>query len=224
MRNVMTSGRDIGPGDAASGNFRGDRNSTLLRINNGIVDCRTEEELLRAVGRALEEVVAFDNLGLTFFDAATQRYRFIAMAVNDNASAFAVGKEVDVRQAHGGSVPFDGTRALLLENLDAQPPGTPFAQRLFDEGFKSFLAVPLLRHGNTLGTLGLASRNCGAYGERDVDFMQQVAGQVAIAVANLKAFDDINGLRREASRLAERRHALLEVNNAIITGLKREPL
>jgi formate hydrogenlyase transcriptional activator len=135
--------------------------------------------------RALEEVVRFDNLGLTFFDAATQRYRLIAMAVDDRASAFVVGKEVDGRQAYGGSVPFDPTRALLLENLDAQPPDTLFAQRLVDEGFKSFLAVPLLRHAATLGTLGLASRTAGEYDEHDVDFMQQVAGQIAIAVWEL---------------------------------------
>ena len=221
MRNLMTSERDIGPGDAASASSRWDRNSTLLRINNFIVDCRTEDELLRAVGRALEEVVAFDNLGMTFFDAATQRYRFIAMAVDDRSSAFAVGKEVDVRQVQGG-VPFDPARAFLLENLDGQPPDTPFAQRLFDEGFRSFLAVPLLRRGDSVGTLGLASRTAGAYGEQDVDFMQQVAGQVAIAVANLKAFDDIDALRRDASRLAERRGALLEINNTLAAHLTED--
>ena len=138
MHDVMPSWRHIGAGDAAVSTCGADRNSTLLRINNATVDCRTEKELLTAVAQALEDVVRFDNLGLTFFDAATQRYRLIAMAVDDRASAFAVGKEVEGRQAYGGTVPFDPTRVLLLENLDAQSPDTLFAHRLVDEGFKSF--------------------------------------------------------------------------------------
>ncbi len=62
------------------------------------------------------------------------------------------------------------------------------------------------------------------YSESDSHFLQEVASQVAPAVVNLKGFQQIKELNQRAAQIAERRRALLEVNNAVITSLRQEEL
>ena len=54
------------------------------------------------------------------------------------------------------------------------------------------------------------------YSEEDAAFLQEVANQVAIAIANMKAHEEIASLNTKITRAAERSRTLLEINNAII--------
>lgn len=51
-----------------------------------------------------------------------------------------------------------------------------------------------------------------------------MAGQIALAVENVKAYHEINVLSRQMRWSAERSPALLEINNAIITKLTQSEL
>jgi formate hydrogenlyase transcriptional activator len=55
--------------------------------------------------------------------------------------------------------------------------------------------VPLTTQGRTFGTINLASRNPNAFSSADVELMQQVATQVAIALENALAFKEIDALK-----------------------------
>jgi formate hydrogenlyase transcriptional activator len=75
-----------------------------------------------------------------------------------------------------------------------------------------------------LGGLSFGSLQKDAYSAEDIEFMQQVARQVAVAVDNAlnheaaRAYED--QLKRERDRLS----ALLEINNAVVTCLAAKPL
>jgi formate hydrogenlyase transcriptional activator len=69
-----------------------------------------------------------------------------------------------------------------------------------DEGVRSVVSMPLITHDRALGTLSLASLRDAAFQQGDVDLLVQVAGQVAIAVENALAFQEIAELR---NRLAQ---------------------
>ena len=68
------------------------------------------------------------------------------------------------------------------------------------EGLHSICCIPLVSHGNALGTLNLGSRREAFFTEGDLQFFTQAADQVAIALENARSFQRIEELN---ARLAE---------------------
>src|SRR6202008_3427009 len=62
--------------------------------------------------------------------------------------------------------------------------GRPYYQRVVAEGLVSGCDLPLVGRGGVVGVLAALKRSERAYSKDDVTFLEQVAGQVAIAVEN----------------------------------------
>ena len=60
---------------------------------------------------------------------------------------------------------------------------------------RSLCAVPLVRAGSILGFLAVGSREPTAFGGSDISLLQQVSGQIAIAVENTLAHEEIRQLK-----------------------------
>ena len=68
------------------------------------------------------------------------------------------------------------------------------------EGVRSVVVMPLITHDRVLGTISLASLRDAAFQQGDVDLLVQVAGQVAIAVENALAFQEIAELKNKLAQ------------------------
>src|SRR5262249_18914211 len=55
--------------------------------------------------------------------------------------------------------------------------------------------VPLLVGGKCIGTFGVGSTKTNQYDEADAELLQEVANQVALAVANMAAYEEISALK-----------------------------
>ena len=75
------------------------------------------------------------------------------------------------------------------------------------EGVRSNIMVPLLASGSVVGVFFLDSLTPGAYTERDVDLVDPVAQQLALAIENTRMIQDIKSLndtvKAQSARLAE---------------------
>ncbi len=98
-------------------------------------------------------------------------------------------------------VPIDGTppgevfrtgKALVL---DVDDTALTESCVIFKEGIKSGCLLPLNGRNGVLGVLGLGSRQRNAFSQNQVDFVAQVANQVAIAVDNALAYGQIADLK-----------------------------
>jgi GAF domain-containing protein len=91
-------------------------------------------------------------------------------------------------------------------------------------GYRSVLGVPLLREGVPIGVIGLTRNNPRAFSEQHVELLQTFADQAAIAIENVRLFDEIHDKSRqlaEASQhksqfLANMSHELRTPLNAIL--------
>lgn len=63
------------------------------------------------------------------------------------------------------------------------------------EGIKSSCFIPLLNRGRARGVLILGRATDDAFTKEDVDFLTQAAGQIAIAIDNALAFEEISELK-----------------------------
>ena len=91
-------------------------------------------------------------------------------------------------------------------------------------GFRTVLAVPMLREGVPIGVLGLTRSEVRAFTDKQIELVSTFADQAAIAIENVRLFDEIQDKSRqlaEASQhksqfLANMSHELRTPLNAII--------
>ena len=105
---------------------------------------------------------------------------------------FQPGLEVDHTETSAGWV-FDHQQPLR-RNLEEEQ---PFANetRLYAEGLRSLCAVPLILRGKCIGILSVVSRKMDQYSEADAQFLQEIAIQVALAIENMKSYEEIATLK-----------------------------
>ena len=114
-------------------------------------------------------------------------------------------------------------RVVHIADVLADPEFTfPEAQRLGD--FRTLLGVPMLREGIPIGVLALARSDVRPFTDKQIELVTTFADQAAIAIENVRLFDEIQDKSRqlaEASQhksqfLANMSHELRTPLNAII--------
>jgi formate hydrogenlyase transcriptional activator len=73
-------------------------------------------------------------------------------------------------------------KPVLVRNTELARYNSPEYRRFVDLGCKSACSVPLITSKGTLGTLEIARTTSDGWPESDVDFLVQVATQIAIAI------------------------------------------
>ncbi|HEU5040470.1 MAG TPA: GAF domain-containing protein, partial [Gemmatimonadales bacterium] len=179
----------------------------LLEINNAIITNLTEGDLLHAICEALQRVLPVSRAALTLYQPEKDTLRILALSPHWSSDYFRVGAEMQRTESHSGWV-FDHQRPLLRHDLGVEA-RYPIERRLLEEGVLSFCVVPLLLGGKPLGTLNIGSENRNQYSEADAELLQEVASQVALAIGNMKAYEEIGALKRKVERTAERYRILL---------------
>lgn len=117
-------------------------------------------------------------------------------------------------------------RPVLIESMEHAP--EQMLQRAEDTGKQTGAAiiVPLVESGAVVGLLSVQHTQPGVYSEADLHLMQQLAEQVAAALADARAFEDLEDYRqrleqRVAERTAELERANLEKERLIAAMRER---
>jgi formate hydrogenlyase transcriptional activator len=195
---------------------------TLLEINNAIITNLTQEGLLNAICETLQRVMPIYRAALTLYEPARDTLRILAVSPHWVSDYFQVGAEMGRQDSHSGWV-FEHQRPLFRHDLETEAQH-PIERRLLEEGVRSYCVVPLTLGGKTLGTLNIGSQHKNQYCEDDAEFLREVASQVALAIGNMQAYEEIAALKTRVECTAERYRTLLEINNAIVTHLTRDAL
>jgi formate hydrogenlyase transcriptional activator len=170
------------------------RRRALLDINNAIVTKLAHDELWMAIADALGQVLSFDRVALSLYDADAGSLRIASHAgPYERADYTPVGRVLDLRDSPAGEA-FAQRRPIIRRDLEVEQP-TASDRRAYSHGFRSLCALPLVVRGDCIGTITVGSLKKFSYSEADSGFLLELANQIAIAVDNMRIHEEAEALR-----------------------------
>jgi formate hydrogenlyase transcriptional activator len=198
------------------------RYETLLEVAQSIIAHRQLSTLFADLSRCLKSLVRFDFIVLTLADAKSQTVRLHILETDrpvvGETQKEVAGEETPTSVALRERRPYYAPEAQALGQF-------PRVQQLIREnGCESFCTLPLFTAQHDLGGLTFGSTEKNAYSPDDIEFMEQVARQVAIAVDNALNAEAARAYQAQLAHERDRLRALLEVNNAAVSCLSIQTL
>jgi formate hydrogenlyase transcriptional activator len=183
-----------------------DRLQVLLDVNNVLVSTRELPELFRGIVTSLEKVIHHDYTSLALRDSVSGLLKIHALDFSSRPGLFEQEVTVPLDTTPSGLC-FTTAQPLLARGAELDRFPNEIIRALRADGVVTICCVPLITQGRTFGTLNLASRREDAFPHQDVELLQQVSAQIAIAVENALAFKQIDALK---DKLAEEKLYLEE--------------
>ena len=190
---------------------------TLLEVSEAIALHRELGALFQDLSRRLRGVIPFECISLVLHDPAREVMR-LHLLESAGPNGCAPGIEMPVDEAPGGWV-WKMQRPLLIPDITREARFPKVIRMMRDQMVRSFCIVPLTTSRRRLGAMGFGSFHEGAYDEADLEFLQQVARQVAIAVENALNYEAAQSYQEQLTRERDRLRLLLDVNNAVVSTL-----
>ncbi len=121
-----------------------------------------------------------------------------------------------IRQVHGSST---GRSALLcqtvyIEDTEADDSYT-WKEASRKGGYRSSLAVPLIKNGVAVGVIALADESPSGFSQKQIELLETFAAQAVIAINNARLFDEVQQRTAEVTEALEYQTATSEVLEVI---------
>jgi signal transduction histidine kinase len=191
----------------------------LKVISRSAFDLRTVlDTLLRSAGRLCDA-----DMGTIAQKKGNQFYRSVAYGFPTAFLEYVKEMPVEAARNTGTGRALVEGRVVHIADVHADPEfDWPEAQKL--GGFRTMLGVPMLRDGVPVGVLTLTRADVRPFTDKQIELVSTFADQAAIAIENVRLFDEIQDKSRqlaEASQhksqfLANMSHELRTPLNAIL--------
>jgi formate hydrogenlyase transcriptional activator len=195
-----------------------DRLRLLLEVSESIASHRDLGELLRDLAQRLPQIVPFDYINAVLHEPARDVMR-LWLLVTATPSTISPGLELSVDESPGGLV-WKTQRPLTVNDVDQEQRFPKLMAMLRENGVQSFGVVPLTTAQRRLGAMGFGSYQQRTYQESEINFMQQVANQVAVAVDNVLHAASAQSAQQQLKYERDRLSLVLEINNAVVSHLE----
>jgi formate hydrogenlyase transcriptional activator len=181
-----------------------DRLKLLLDLNNSVLSTLDLRQLFRAISASVRRVMDCDYASILLPEQEGKQLRVYARDFSQGGESWQEEIVVPATGRPASKVLETGKPLVLdrhaLSRYNPQP-------NLLSIGIQSLCVLPMISRERVIGTLNLGRLREGAFPQDDVDFLIQVANQIAIGVENALNFQQVAEARE---RLAEERNYLTE--------------
>jgi serine phosphatase RsbU (regulator of sigma subunit) len=162
---------------------RAENLETVFRISQAVSLSLQSSVVLDRVLDVVQKILTADGVALLRFDPHQDAMTTaMARGLRDRSL-------LDLVLEPGQDVPgavFESKEPVRID--DVTRVDTPVSHMLQAQGFRSWLAVPLIARGRSIGVLNAFSDHTGAFREEDVDLMATFASQGALAIDTAELF------------------------------------
>ncbi len=171
-----------------------DRLKLILDLTNQVVSNLEFSDLLHAISSGVRRVMEADAAAVMLPDEEGKHLRVHALDFPDTRGVFTEGALVPIEGTLPGNA-FQTGKAIVLNQLDRETIPEEMYRKAKGEGLNSFCDLPLIGRKRLLGVLAVARKEENTFDEDQVNFLTQVANQVAIAIENAIAYGEIAELK-----------------------------
>jgi formate hydrogenlyase transcriptional activator len=171
----------------------GDRCRALLSVSEAIVSHRDMSALFRELAGRLCQFVHFDYLAVVLHDEATDTMRLYMLETHERVppgTVIVLGPDEDP-----AGLVWKTQQPLVISKMADLVHWPRLLERVQPYGVESYCWLPLSTARRRLGALVFSSKQPSTYDTADVGFLRQVANQVAVALENALAFQEIEALK-----------------------------
>src|ERR1039458_1970963 len=187
----------------------------VLSLSRSIAGRTDLEALLSGVRESLRRIVSFDHLGLILHDPDSGAMQ--GHILNEPGNPVITSLQMPVEADPSGWV-WLNQQPLILSNLDAETRWPEFVNRSRVEfGLSTLILVPLTAGENRLGAFGFSSVAPYEPSQAEMEFLERVATEFAVAVEGFLA-------RQAAVRERDRLRTLFDITNALVSKLAADEL
>src|SRR5262249_19039297 len=188
----------------------------LLEVSEAIAHQRDLPALFHELAIRLHSVVDFDFLTLLLYDAAKN---VIRLHVLEAREARETPQDAEYAIAdHPAGLVWQTQQPYVVPDAMSDERFPNFTTRLKEVGVRSIAIVPLTTAQRRVGAMGFGRLVPEKLTDGEVQFMQRVASQVAVAVDNALNYETSQAYQKQLSRERDRLQVLLDVNNVLVTS------
>jgi diguanylate cyclase (GGDEF)-like protein len=181
----------------------------LLRAQRGIQGARRLDELGERILIETRHAFRFDEF---YFVLVDRDDTVLDLRVHER-----LGQRLAPRRKPLGTGLFgwavENAKSVLIEYWERAPEAIRKVAEETDKKTGSLLVAPLVENGKVIGLLSIQHTRAGAYTTADLHLIEQLAEQISVAVADARAFEDLENYRQHLEeRVVERTRELEEAN------------
>jgi formate hydrogenlyase transcriptional activator len=183
---------------------------SLVAISRELSSTLELEKLLPAILSSLRSITRYERSVLSLLDEEGK-----------NLHRYGDALEWEPFVNNGNTIPLEDSlsaQSVLTREVtffaaeDLQVLNDPLAKTMHEVGIRSVCCVPLIASGRIWGTLNPNSIAENAFESSDVEYLQQVANQIAVALQNAQAYREIAQLKERLAQ--EKRYLECEIRSA----------
>ena len=194
----------------------------LLEVSEAIAAHRDLKVLFNELGKRLPSVVPFEFIGLILHDPLRNVMRIHVIAT-DRTERIPDGSELTMEESISAWV-LKNQIPVVMQRVDEETRFPKIVGMFREMNVRSCCFLPLTTAVRRLGAIGFGSVSPSAFGNPEVEFLNQIAKQVAVAVDDALNYQEAQAAQRQLAHERDRQRLLLEVNNAVVAHLDLDAL
>lgn len=176
-----------------------DRLRLLLETNNAVATHLELRDLFDSITASIRRVLKADVISLTLLDPELNQLKLYALDFPGSNGFIEEGTTCTLCGCPATTA-ITQREPVVLTRQELDQSESTVSKRLVAEGVKSACCVPLLLRDRTLGALNVGSLQEDAFTRADAEMLSEVAKQIALAVANSLAYQEIVALKDKLAK------------------------
>ncbi|MBW4688202.1 MAG: response regulator [Komarekiella atlantica HA4396-MV6] len=190
------------------------RLKTLQELDRSILRAISPTEIAQAALAYTYPLIPCELLDVTLFDLEHQQASVLAVESSDRIG-FNSGESLSLQDFGDISI-LQQNQVMLIENLAEHPKPYHVQQRLFDQGIRLLINVPVIAQGQLIGSLNVGAIQPKSLTEEDVEIAREVANQLAIAIKQSRMREELQRYTEQLEQLVSNRTQQLEEANSAL--------
>lgn len=175
------------------------RYEILLKINNAIITQTGRASLFRALARELRKHFSYDRLSINLYDPDNQSLSYFAAADGVNPDGISSRESRPLAMGAVAKLVIESRQPVVIDDLTRYKDLSSVSSML-QYGLTATMAFPLIVRKEILGSIHFSYRKAPHHMTELTEVLRDVSQQVAIAVDNMLAYQELKRLNERLER------------------------